>query len=501
LGSGRSLTSQSIRSLAWESVSRVGQQGLTFLSTAILAHLLTPAAYGVMGMAGLFLNFASTVNELGIPAAIVQWPETNQRMLSSLFWFNLLLGLGVSATLFGAGSLAATFFHEPLVRSILQVLALTFFIASLGNVQHALLYREMNLRPAAMAQIISSVAGLAVAVGMALQGMGVWSLVGSALTARVMDSALMWVLHSWRPSFHFRWSDCRPVLRFGVNLAGFGVVNFLSRNADNLIVGRMLGSAPLGYYQNSYNLMYYPQQTLNSTISNVMLAALSKTQADKERFGQAVLRLATMFGFLLFPMMLGMAVTADLIVGVVLGPQWAPAGQLLAILAVAGFLQGFSAPTGQIYIATGKTDVLFRWSLITSSATVLGFLAGVRWGTVGVAAGFTIAQAVLLYPLLRVALRLIDLPVGSYLRVMLPPMWLSLAMAAVVGAWRWSMAWAGVTQQPLLLASSVSLGVLTYAALTWLTRPERIRDMLEVLGNTDIVMLRGPVIWLKEKWG
>ena len=452
-----------------------------------------------MGMAALFINFASTLNDLGIPAAIVQRPQIDQRVLSSLFWLNLLFSTTVTLVIIAIAPVAAVFFREPAVRAILQVLAFAFLIAGFGGVQHALFYREMNLRPPAMAQVISSVAALAVGVVMALKGMGVWSLVGSSLTGRAMDTVLMWVLHPWRPSFAMNWVDCRPVLRFGLNLSGFGIVNYFSRNADNLIIGRALGPASLGFYQNSYSLMYYPQQTLTSTTSNALLAALSKTQNDKSRFRQALLHLAAAFSFALFPLMLGMAVTADLIVRVVLGPQWGPAAPLLAILAVAGLLQSCSAPTGQIYVPTGNTSLLFRWSLVTSGTTVLGFLAGVHWGTIGVATAFAVVQILLLYPLLRVALRLIDLPVKSYLRALLPALWISLGMAVVVILWRLGMRAAGVSQPQFLLSSSVALGGLAYFALIWITRPAAVLDMLDVVGNSDVALLRAPVAWLRGK--
>lgn len=500
LGSDRSLTSKSVSSLVWETVSRFGQQGITLLSTAILAHLLTPASYGVMGMASPLINFAATFNDLGIPTAIVQRPKMGRQALSSLFWANLLFSTVVTLLLFLSAPLVAQFFRKPDVLTVFQVLSLTFLITGLGNVQHALFYGEMNLRPSAMAQIASSLAGLIVAVIMAVKGMGVWSLVGSALVSRVVDTVLMWVLHPWRPLFMLRWDDCRTCIEAGLPLSGFGIVNFFARNADNLIIGRSLGPALLGYYQNSYSLMYYPQQAIIMTLANGMLASFSQVREDIARFRQALLRLSLLVAFVLFPAMLGMAATADLIVKVVLGPQWGPAGPILTILAIAGFLQTVSAPVALAYVPTGNAGVMFRWSLVTTTLTVSGFLVGALWGITGVAVSYAVVQAILVLPNLFVALRLIQLPVSTYLRSMVSPFGLSATMALAVLLWRKVLVMAGFVHPVVLLVSSIVIGGAVYIGLIGFGRPKAVVDIVNILESTDVGFLRTPLRWLKRRW-
>lgn len=477
------LSKKAVGSFGWEAVARGGQQAATLLSTMVLARLLPPSAYGLAGMAAIFINFASTFSQLGIPGAIVQKAEVDDDLLSSLFWFNLAVGFLLSAALMACSPLAAMFFHAPIVRPVLSVLAWTFAINSFGNIQHALFYRSMSLRKPAIAQIASSLSAFAVAAVMAWKGYGVWSLVISNVVSRIVDSLLMWGLHPWRPGFIMRWAHFRAVSNFGLNLSAFGIVNYFARNGDNLIVGRALGSADLGYYQNAFSLMYYPQQLITSLVSNVLLSPLSRVQKEAERFRAAALRLARFMGIVLFPISFGQLVTCDLVIAVALGPKWRPAVPIFAVLTIAGSGAGLFSAVGQIMAAKGRADLMVKYGIISTVTSLVCFLIGVHWGAIGVATGCAIAGVSSILPLVAV-LRLIGLTLGAYLRALAPVISSSLGMALTVGLWRLALNAVQVHSLWLVTGSSVVLGAAAYFSFLTILCPALLRDLIELFAHS-----------------
>jgi PST family polysaccharide transporter len=317
---------------------------------------------------------------------------------------------------------------------------------------------------------------------MAVRGAGVWSLVGSLLVSRAVDSLLMWTMHPFRPALVMRWSHFRAVSNFGLNLSGFGIVNYFARNGDNLIIGHSLGSAALGYYQNAYSLMFYPQQLVTSTVSNVLLSPLARVQDDVDRFRAGTLRIATSMAVVIFPMMLGMMVTADLVVAVALGPKWGAAAPLLAVLAVAGLVQAAVAAAGPVLIAKGRTGMMLKLGIYSACVYFGCFLIGSRWGTMGVAVA-CVAGSLLQFVALKVFLNAAQLSMWTYWRALLPVLLAGLGMAAVVALWRLGMNALHVTSVPLLTVSSIAIGTASYLGLAMLLCRAVLEDLVNVLGK------------------
>src|ERR1017187_2122336 len=316
-----SLTSKTVSGALWSAVSRFGQQGLTLVSTAVLAHLLPPRAYGLVGMATIATGFISLFTELGMTSAIIRRPEICDRFLSSIFWINLLLGTCAWGLLAAVAHLVAIFYHEPQLTLVLQVMAGGFVLSGAAAVPYAVLSRRLEFRRLATVELISCAISSATAITLALRGFGFWSLVYSSLANAAMRLCLVWLVCKWRPRPVFCWDDVRSIASYSLNLSGFGIFNYFSRNADNLIVGRYLGAAQLGYYQLAYNLMIYPVQSVTSVLGRVLFPAFSTLQQDDARFRAAYLRVVQIVALFCFPLMMGLLIPADALVTVVLGRQ------------------------------------------------------------------------------------------------------------------------------------------------------------------------------------
>lgn len=453
---------------------------------AVLARELGPGAYGLMGMAATVTALLTNFRDLGTAAAIIQRPAISRELLCTLFWANQALGIILMLALALASWPIAWFFHQAELAALLQVLSLSFVFQSAGTVHNALLNREMRFRATAAADIVSAAAGYAVAIPMAVGGLGVWSLVMANLASSLSSTVVHWWASGWKPSFLFSGSEIRKVAGFSLNLSGFGLVNYVYRNADNVIVGRVLGAGPLGSYQMAYNLMMYPLQNVTSTLSRGLLPAFSRVQDDNKRFGEAFIRACSLIALITFPLTAGMGITAPSLVSAILGPKWIPAIPVFQILAPVGMVQSIHTLVGVIYIAKARTDWMFRMGIFSMVALVGAFLIGVGYGITGVATAYGVAYFVVtLYPTLAVPLGIIDLKVAAFARQLWPQVMITGIMVAGCGGWQWLLSRAAVTNVWIQLLSTVVIGAATYTLLMRWLRPPAVRYAAETLSQLD----------------
>jgi O-antigen/teichoic acid export membrane protein len=472
-----SLTQKAVSGATWAGTSSALIQAISLLGTLVLARLLTPEDYGLVGMARLAIGLIQIFRELGITTAIIQRKQVTQEFLSSIFWVNLGLGVITCALAVASSPLVAAFFHQPRIAPIVDLLAAGFIVSALSSVQFALLNREMAFRKMATIEISAAAATTFLAVVMALRGWGVWSLVISSLANTCVSTILLWWSSPWRPKWLLRWAELRSITSFSLHLSGFNLVNYFSRNADNTIVGRFLGAYQLGFYQLAYNLMLYAVQNISQVMGRVLFPVFAKVQDDNERFRQAYTKAASTIAVVTFPMMAGVMAVAEPFVGAVLGEKWRPVAALLIILAPVGLMQSVITTVGNIYNAKGRADWLFRWGLFATALSVASFFAGLPWGIRGVAVAYLICNLLLVYPAFAVPFRLIDLKMSDFLRPLWPILGFSITMVVAVR----TLGHLLLFQKPILqLAILVPAGVLVYCSLLFLVRPVALTNLLSI---------------------
>jgi PST family polysaccharide transporter len=455
---------------------------LTLSCVALLARLLGPSAYGLMAMANVVMMFLLNFRDLGTAAAVIQRPTVSDRLLSSLFWLNCGIGVVLCSVVFGSSWGAAAFFHEPRLKQLLQVLAISFFVTSAGVVHNALLTRNMSFKSLAVVDIASAAGGYAIAIPFALAGFGVWSLVFSNLANSLIATVLYWRFGRWAPKFQFDSAEIRSIGKFSLNLSGFGAVNYFARNADNIVVGRFLGKDGLGFYQMAYTLMLYPVQNISSVMGQVLLPAFSRIQDDNERFRSAYLKSCMLTGLITFPVILGMCAVADPLIRLILGAKWIPAISTFQILAPVGMMQSIQTGVGHIYVAKGRTDWMFRWAIGSTPVLVACFLVGARYGVSGVATAYAcVYLGILMVPGFLIPFRLIDLPFREFARRMWPQTAIALVMAIACIGWLRGAQWLHVSNLWIELITTSTLGACVYILLMIKIQPEAVLCLQETL--------------------
>jgi PST family polysaccharide transporter len=406
-----SLLRQTLTGIAWTSVARaVGQVG-SFVVTLLLARLLEPSDFGLIGMALVLSGFLALMGELGLGAALVQRADLDERHRSSAFWLSVGTGLLFALLLALSAPAIAAFYREPRLVPVIRMLSIDFVIAPLRSVQSALLSRNMAFRALAAVEITGVIASSVFAVVLALRGYGVWALVARTLASSSFQTLVLWSLSRWRPSFSVDRRALGELWKFSSHLLGFALLNYWARKADDLLIGRVLGPGPLGLYSRAYGTMMMPLTEISSVFGKVMFPVLSRIQDDRARIKALYLRAVCSISMVTFPLMLVLLVAAEPLVLVLYGEKWRGMIPTLEIYCVVGAFQSIGTTVGWIYQSQGRTDLMLRWGIVASSLIVAAIGFGVYLGSIeSVAIAYALVNLVVLsYPLFSVPGRLIGL--------------------------------------------------------------------------------------------
>jgi len=410
------LRDKAIRGMGWSVLSQGSKVVITLVASSVLAHLLEPSDFGLIGMVIVFSNLIGLLNDMGLPSALIQRKDAGEPYASSAFWINLSEGLVLTALFAAIAPAIALFFRESRLLAISLALSPLFLLTSLGMIQAALLQKRLHFKALAIVDVASIIIGGATAIGLALAGAGAWSLVAQGLASAASFSLLMFFAVDWKPALIFSWQSTRELLGYGLPLMGSSFVNYFNRNLDNMLIGKFLGGEQLGYYSLAYKLLLFPLQNVSSTLGRVMFPALALIQEDHAKVRDAYLKATRYIAAVTFPMMAGLALTAPQFVRVVFGPQWERSIFLVQVLASVGLIQSIGTTVGWIYMSQGRTDTMLKWSSFALVVISSSFAIGLLWKVEGVAVSYVVASTILIYPSFAIPFRFIDLKFTTFIR-------------------------------------------------------------------------------------
>lgn len=395
-------------------MSTMGAQIVSFLmnmaQTTLLARLLTPDDFGLVAMVTAITGFATIFKDFGLSAAVIQKENLQQSDVSAAFWLNVFVCLGISLVIALLAPLMVYIYNEERVFSITLVLAVSVFITGLSIQHSALMKRQMLLKSLSLVQLMSVAGSILTGVVLAWFGFGYWAIIISNVVFALLLTIALWITCDWRPSFTFSREKARAFLRFGAGVTGFDVVNHFSRNMDNFIIGRYVGSGALGIYSNAYKILMLPITQLRNPLNGVALPALSSLTNDKVKYASFFSRYLFLLAFLSMPIIMYSALFADELILILLGDQWVESAYIFKILAAAAFIQTVFSTQGLILITTGKVKKYFYTGLINAIFTVTGFAIGVQWGIAGVAMSYVVVIYIIFLPMMYYSLQ--DSPVS-----------------------------------------------------------------------------------------
>jgi O-antigen/teichoic acid export membrane protein len=458
------LEKKTINGVVWGGVGNVARQLLSIVTLIVLARFVTPEDFGVYAILMIFVNFMAIFSSMGTSQVIVHLDNPNQRMLSSIFYFNICMGVVLFSLLFFLAWPIADFFDNQDLVYLLQIIGFSFIISTLSMVQNALLEKAMLFKRLVLietiALTISSIAGMAAAI----EGLGVYSFLIMALSNASILTIGLWLNSHWRPSLSFSLDDIKKIWTYSINLTGFSFINYFARQSDQFLIGKFIGSGALGVYSLAYKIMLYPLQNISRVIVRVLFPAFSEVKHDNAHFKNSYLKVITFIALVTFPVMTGLFVVAENFVDVVFGEEWHQMIVLLIILSPVGMMQSIVTTVGSIYMAKGTTGLMFKIGALNAVVTVVAFIIGIPFGVEGVAIAYAISNLIMLYPNLKVSWEQIELGVFEGLLQLMPFLLASLVMALVVYYLGGVLAEFEVGQI-IILITQVMVGIFIYLGL------------------------------------
>ena len=460
------LRSSSLAALRWSAIDVGGRQGIQFVVMLVLARLLSPAEFGLIGMLALFIALATSFVDGGFGSALVQRKEITDVDKSSVFHFNAAMGSLMALTMFAAAPWIAAFYRQPILLPLTHVMAVNLFIGSLGSIQAALFIRRLDFRTPCKAGIVAMIVSGTAAAWMAWKGYGVWSLVGQSIICTTVSTGLLWVLSPWKPTLRYSTKSLRSLFGFGSRLLAAGLLNAFFDRLQLTVIGKAFSAADLGYYTRAYSTQQFPVSLLSAIVSNVTLPVFSRLSGDHDLLKSAVRQAQVGLMIPTLPMMVGLAVVARPLVLVLFGEKWLPSVPYLQVLSFAGIFRPLYIIQLNLVMALGRSDLVLRQEVIKKALIVLGLLATFRISVMAMVWAVLIVSAVCFLLNSYYSKSLIDYGLSSQL--------LDLAPYAGVSVFTGAVTWAVCTHlsgRPVVqLVSSVLAGVGFYCVMCYLLR-------------------------------
>ncbi|MDR0306544.1 MAG: lipopolysaccharide biosynthesis protein [Chitinispirillales bacterium] len=403
------------------------------VGTIVLARLLLPADFGLLAMVLTITGFFVLFKDLGLSDATVQSEKINHRQVSTLFWINVLFSALIIVLIVIISPFVANFYNEPRLAKIVVISAFSFIFAGLSTQHLALLKRNMKFKQIASIEIIAAIGSITIALVMALRGFGYWALVARPIILAVLTMAGVWFFCPWRPGLPARRSGVKGLIRFGAGTMGFYVVNYFARNTDKALIGWAIGPIALGFYHKAYHLFILPVSQFSIPLQSVAVTTLTKLRNEPERYKAYFVKAIALLSFAGMPMSTYLAALGRDVILLLLGPRWMEAADIFAVLGLGAGMQIIYATQGWLHVSLGRSDRWFWWGCVNSVIMVLFFLAGLPFGAIGVAAGYTISLFILTGPALWYAGR----PVKLTLREIVSGVWRIYLAALAAGIFTW----------------------------------------------------------------
>lgn len=422
------------QALMIQSVSKYSTVLVQLLLAAILARILSPTQYGLIAIVMVFLTFFQVLSDLGIGPAIIQYRDLDDSDYSALFTFSALLGLCLAALFCLASLPIATLYGERDLVGLCCFSSISLFFSSLNMVPNGVLLKRQQFLSVGVRLIVVTVVSGSLAIVLALQGFGTYSLAANAVMSSMFVT--VWNLFATRipvGNIHFM-KPLRKVASYSAFQAGFGVVNYFSRNLDNMLIGKALGMEALGIYDKSYRLTTYPNTYLAGIASSVLQPYLAERQNDMGYLYRQWKRVAKILSLVGAPVAVILFSCSEEIVAIMYGSQWMAAVPVLQILSISVYFQVVNNPNGAMFQSANHTDYQLYHSLIATAITVIFLLLGLVTGelllaALGVSAAYCLHTVSILYFLVR---RTFGQKILPYLAAFVPEICIAVATSVVV---------------------------------------------------------------------
>lgn len=449
----------------WITVSTVISTLFQFVQVAVLARLLSPADFGLVGVSNLIIAFFQVFANLGFSNSIIYKQESDRNVLSTLYYLNLTVGVFIFILIHLTAPYIISFYNEPRLAQVLDLSSYYFLIAYFGQIYMFLLEKELKFKSVAIIDITGTVMGSIVTVTLAFNDYHELSLIIGALVMQTVKSALQiaFGLRFFMPRLFFNLNNIKEHLRFGIYNMGDGFLGYIQSNTDNIFLGGMLGVKMLGYYTIAYQLCVFPIMKLNPIILQVAYPILARMKENTADLKKSYLKILDFISYCNLPLLAGLFITADGVVPLIYGPGWEQTTDLIRIFVFVGVFICLSHPLYTIAFTKGKPNLLFYLNLGTLIVKVpLVYVFGTYWGVTGIAMAFLLTTFLNMIVNFGMVHYLIGDFIGDFSRNIAKPILFCLIMVGLISLYRLFVGETGLMN----VLAEIGIGGAAYLLLT-----------------------------------
>ena len=491
-----SLARSTGRGALWQIFGGGWQTFIRFSARIFLARALKPTDFGLFGMAILFNELLKQLGNVNMGTGIIAKKETSDDDLYTCFWSIALMRILMFVIAFSSAPLVANFFNDPRVTLIVKVISFTFIISIFSAVSQTILIKELHFRSLNIIKGSASLLESFLAVILALfTNIGYWALVIAMMSNQIVLHIAIFVAAKWKPRFRFNKESFRFLFRYGINTLGFSISNFSKENLDYLLVGKILGTQALGFYEFAYRIPHLLTSRIIAPVNAVAFPSFSKIQEDNERLGQGYIKIVKQMSLIAFPLLMGLAAVADTAVLTLWGKKWISIVEPLRILCFAAILQSIVRTIVPVFNAKHRPDLNFKIALGGFVWTgVIVYILGMLYGITGVATG-VLLSLIANYIGLFIAFKLIKTKVRNLIKE-LTPILISAFICASFAYFTDYILKQTEMPHPVILLISVLIGAIVYFINIVFLFPHLAAETIAigetVIGNNKII------VWFKK---
>lgn len=473
------LKKKTLSAISWSFAESIVARGVQFVIGIVLARLLFPEQFGLIGMLMIFIAVSQSFLDSGFGDALIQKQEITQKDICSIFYFNIVVGFAAAVLLSLAAPWIAAFYKQPVLTPLTRALSLTIVINSFGLIQNTLLTKHINFKTQTKVSLIAGVLSGIIGITLAVRGFGVWSLAIQQISSAFVRTACLWLYSSWRPILVFSFNSLREMFGFGSRMLFSGLLNQIFDNVYLVVIGRLFSAADLGFFTRAKTLNDISSHTLSDMAGRVTFPVFSTIQNDPARLKRGLKKALTVLVLVNFPLMIGLAIIARPLVLVLLTEKWVACVPYLQLLCMVGMLYPLHGMNLNVLQALGRSDLFLRLEIIKKSLILVNIAITWRWGISAMICGMIVTSTISYYLNSYYNGILISYPIKEQMFDLFP----YLIMASLMGVAVYAAGLPQFVHHWSLLLVQITTGMVAYVLLCRVFRLQAFMEIWQALWN------------------
>lgn len=471
-----SLKKKTVKGVMWSAMERFSTQGVQFVVMIVMARLLSPHDYGIVGLLTIFLAIAQALIDSGFSQALIRKQDRTEVDNNTVFYFNLVVSGGLYVVLFLIAPFVADFYKLPLLCSVMRVVCLGVIFNSLAVVQRALYTARLDFKTQAKASFFSAVVSGVIGISLAYYGAGVWALVIQQLINLALNTILLWIMSSWRPQLCYSWEAFRELFSFGSKMLASGLLDTIYVNIYPIVIGKLFSASSLGHYTRAQQFAHFPSSNLTGILQRVSYPVLCEIQNDDVRLAEAYRRLLKLSAYIIFPLMVGVSSVSQALVNITIGSRWQYCALLLQIICFSYMWYPIHAINLNLLQVKGRSDFFLKLEIAKKLVGVSVLCFTYRFGLEAMCFGNIASSLLCLVINTYYTGRLINVGFLKQMRDLLPTLVVCLFMYALILVINQF-----IYSDVLQLLVSILVGISFYIAVTYILKFKELQELLSMV--------------------